>query len=112
MFCIITIVYSESHTQPQNTFCGKEVIAVLQRIKREMCALQFVALCVLKLLFLLLQSFLMGQKLHSITFHEDHEVLNKNLTPDSDPSLSDHDGSGMLIACIGISKFVRMPKMI
>lgn len=54
----------------------------------------------------------MGQKLHSITFHEDHEVLNKNLTPDSDSSLSDHDGSGMLIACIDISKVVRMPKMI
>jgi len=53
----------------------------------------------------------MGQKLHSITFHEDHEVLNKNLTPDSDSS-SDHDGSGMLIACIGISKVVRIPKMI
>jgi len=54
----------------------------------------------------------MGQKLHSITFHEDHELLNKNLTPDSDSSLSDHDSSGMLIACIGISKVVRMPKMI
>jgi len=66
----------------------------------------------LKLLFVLLQNFLMGQKLHSITFHEDHEVLNKNLTPDSDPSLSDHDGSGMLIACISISKVVRMPTII
>nr|UDN65263.1 methoprene-tolerant protein isoform 1 [Prorhinotermes simplex] len=42
------------------------------------------------------QSFLMGQKLHSITCHEDHDVLNKNLTPDSDPSSSDHDGSGQL----------------
>ena len=54
----------------------------------------------------------MGQKLHSITFHEDHELLNKNLTPDSDSSLSDHDSSGMLIACIGMSNVVRMPKMI
>jgi len=54
----------------------------------------------------------MGQKLHSITFYEDHEALNKNLTPDSDPSLSDHDGCGMLIVCIGISKVVRMPTVI
>ncbi|XP_023727039.1 neuronal PAS domain-containing protein 2 isoform X2 [Cryptotermes secundus] len=42
------------------------------------------------------QSFLMGQKLHSITFHEDHDVLNKNLTPDPDPSSADHDASGQL----------------
>ena len=62
------------------------------------------------LLFLLLQSFLMGQKLHSITFHEDHEELNKNLTPDSDSSLCDHDGSGMLITCIGKVKLSECPK--
>jgi hypothetical protein len=37
-FCRITIVYSESHTQPQNTICGKEVITVLERVKREMYA--------------------------------------------------------------------------
>jgi hypothetical protein len=76
---------------------------------------QFITLCVhkikkLKLLFLLLQSFLMGQKLHSITFHEDHEELNKNLTPDSDPSLSDQDGSGMLVTCIAVSNLSECPK--
>lgn len=53
----------------------------------------------------------MGQKLHSITFHEDHDVLNKNLTPDSDPSVSDHDGSGMLIVCMCSSNVFGMPKM-
>jgi hypothetical protein len=53
----------------------------------------------------------MGQKLHSITFHEDHEVLNKNLTPDSDLSLSDQDGSGMLIACIAMSNLSECPKL-
>lgn len=42
------------------------------------------------------QNFLMGQKLHSITYHEDHDVLNKNLTPDTDPSSADHDASGQL----------------
>jgi len=52
----------------------------------------------------------MGQKLHSITFHEDHEELNKNLTPDSDSSLCDHDGSGMLITCIGKVKLSECPK--
>jgi hypothetical protein len=45
--------------------------------------------------FLALQNFLMGQKLHSITYHEDHDVLNKNLTPDLDPLSADHDASGM-----------------
>jgi hypothetical protein len=45
--------------------------------------------------FLALQSFLMGQKLHSITYHEDHDVLNKNLAPDLDSSSADHDASGM-----------------
>jgi hypothetical protein len=63
------------------------------------------------LIFLVLQSFLMGQKLHSITCHEDHDVLNKNLTPDSDPSSSDHDGSGMLIAYTCSSQVVRMSRM-
>ena len=37
LFCRINIVYSESPTQPQNTFCGKEVIA-LERVKRELYA--------------------------------------------------------------------------
>ncbi|XP_069684148.1 aryl hydrocarbon receptor nuclear translocator homolog isoform X2 [Periplaneta americana] len=42
------------------------------------------------------QNFLMGQRLHSITCREDYDVLNKNLTPDPDPSASDHDVSGQL----------------
>jgi hypothetical protein len=45
--------------------------------------------------FLALQNFLMGQKLHSITYHEDHDVLNKNLMPDPDPSSAGQDTSGM-----------------
>jgi hypothetical protein len=49
--------------------------------------------------FLTLQNFLMGQKLHNITYHEDHDVLNKNLTPDPDPSSTDQDASGMFSVC-------------
>jgi hypothetical protein len=38
LFCRITTVYSESYTQPQNTLFSKEVITVLERVKRDMYA--------------------------------------------------------------------------
>ncbi|PSN54894.1 hypothetical protein C0J52_10267 [Blattella germanica] len=42
------------------------------------------------------QNFLLGQKLHSITCREDHDKLNKNLTPDPDPSAGDQESTGQM----------------